>query len=477
MKTPFLGGTYVSRSRNLVYSRAVNLYPQRVETGQGKEVGAFFGTPGLDLLATLGNGPIRGGRVVGNFAYVVSGDGLYKVDNAFTGVTLLGTLGTSGGPVSIIDNNFQLLVSDGVAGYLVVIATDNFSVVATFPAGAATLAYQDGFGLANIAGTNQFNQSDNADLSVWNALNFSNADAQPGSIVSLVDTRRELWVLCESNAEIWVNAGLAGFSFQRLTGVYIEVGCVAPYSAVHNADQSTMWLSKNENGDGVCMRAEGYSPKRVSTHGVEREWKKYDTIADAVAFTYQQEGDYFYVLSFPTGDATWVYDLGTGLWHERASFINGDFHRHWSNCHFFFAGKNVVGDYSNGKLYAFNLSTYTDAGTPRKWLRTWRAFPEKQQTLEPTRFNKLQIDCQTGIEVPAGVNPLFALRYADDGGHKWSSEIFESAGKAGQTATSVQFTRLGATHRNGGLDRVFELSSDFSIPAALTGAELDAERN
>ncbi len=464
MRTPFLGGTYVSRSRNLAYSRAVNIYPETVETKQGKAVGAFYGTPGLDSLSTLGSGPIRAGIVAMGAAYVVSGNGVYKLTTSSWTGTLLGTIGTVSGNVTMTSNSTQLLISDGVAGYLVTLSTGALTTVATFPAGGATLAYQDGFALTNIAGTNQFNQSNLNDLSVWNALNFSTADGQPGNIQALVDLNREVWVLCDNNVEVWLNAGLAGFAFQRLAGVYMEVGCIAPASAVHNANQHVMWLGQSENGRGIAYMAKGYTPERISTHAIERVWQGYSNITDAIGYTYQQEGHTFYVLSFPSGDSTWVYDTGVGMWHERASLgSDGLFRRHWPSVHFSFNNKNVVGDYRNGNLYAYNLNTYTDAGTTKKWLRSWRAWPPGQEKMVPYRFNSLQIDCQTGVDIPAGTEPLMMLRYSNDGGWNWSSEKMVKAGAVGETAKRVLFRRLGSTRRGkergSGLDRVFELSS------------------
>lgn len=475
MKTPFLGGTYLSRSTSLAASRAVNIYPELVETKEGKEVGGFYGCPGLPVpLVMIGVGPIRGMLTAadGNL-YVASGAGVYKVTTGFVG-TLLGTMVTASGAVSMIASNAQLLISDGMSGYLVTLSSGAFSTVASFPSGGKILAYQDGFGITNVPGTNQFNQSNSNDLSTWNGLNFSTADGQAGNVVAVADLNRELWVICDNNTEIWVNAGLAGFAFQRLQGVYIEVGCAAPFSVQHNVAQAVMWIGQNENGDAVAYRTKGYNAQRVSTHSVERIWKTYPSISDAMAFAYEQEGHTFYVVSFPSGDATWAYDTNTGFWHERASFVNGAFHRHAVATHAFFNGKNVVGDASNGNLYAFDLGTYTDNGVDRKWLRTWRAL--EKSTEEQLRFEILQIEAQTGIAVPDGTDPTVSLRWSDDGGHTWSNEKKSKFGDTGETAKRVIFRRMGSTRKNGGLDRLFELSGVGNYPVALTGANLEVSK-
>ena len=50
------------------------------------------------------------------------------------------------------------------------------------------------------------------------------------------------------STEVWINVGNPGFAFQRLQGVFLEVGCAAPYS-VAIADQSLVWLGQKEYAD------------------------------------------------------------------------------------------------------------------------------------------------------------------------------------------------------------------------------------
>src|SRR5437867_1345132 len=89
--TPFLGGAYLARSRILNAQRCINLYPELVETKDGKEVGGLFGTPGMALLATIGAGPIRALHVFNGALYVVSGAQVFRVSTAYS-AHLIGTL-------------------------------------------------------------------------------------------------------------------------------------------------------------------------------------------------------------------------------------------------------------------------------------------------------------------------------------------------------------------------------------------------
>lgn len=57
----FIGQAYTLDSPNVDAQRCVNLYPEVIESGKGKEgqVAYFRGTPGLELFEEIGDGPIR----------------------------------------------------------------------------------------------------------------------------------------------------------------------------------------------------------------------------------------------------------------------------------------------------------------------------------------------------------------------------------------------------------------------------------
>src|SRR5690606_10460484 len=103
-------------------------------------------TPGLGLLLTIGNGPIRGEYYSTNGKhFVVSANKLYYVSSAWV-ATELGTLTTSTGPVSMADNGVSLLAVDGANGYVVALSSNAFAQVTDpdFPA-ASQVTYQDGY--------------------------------------------------------------------------------------------------------------------------------------------------------------------------------------------------------------------------------------------------------------------------------------------------------------------------------------------
>lgn len=469
--TPFLGIAYQARSRTLASQRLINLFPEVVESKSGAAVAGFYGCPGLVLKAEIGTGPIRGMLVSNGLLYVVTGNKLYSVTTGYV-ATLLGTLGTSTGQVSMISNPTQVAVFDSVTGYSVV-AGVFAAITLPFP-NPGIASYQDGFGLINQVGTFNVYQSNLNDLTTWQALNFTTEDGSADNVVATLQFHNQVVIFKENHLCFYINAGNPGFSFQRLQGVYPQTGCIAPYSCTQ-VGETVVWLGKNSDGVGTVYAMRGYEPARISTHALEYAIAQYPTITDAIGFAYTQEGHKFYVLTFPSGGETWVMDLvetkafQIPAWHQRAAFLNGQFTRYWLNETVYFAGDVIGGDYANGNIYALDLDNYTDNGSLRKYLRSW---PAAEPSFEPQRYNWLELLAETGIGVPPGTNPLLVLRYSDDGGYNWSAEIFGESGATGQIANRISWKRLGQTRRGINSQRIFELSTTDQMKIAWLGAEV-----
>ena len=398
MKTPILGSAYVARSVNAADNRMVNLFPEIVPEG-GKEPAFLQRAPGLTTLATVGAGPIRGLWTYGSYGYVVSGDTLYRLDSSWNAVAK-GTVGGSG-PVSMADNGTQLFIAANPQGYIYNASTDVFQQITDpdFP-GAGTVGYIDGYFTFNEPDSQKIWVTQLLDGTSVDPLEFASAEGNPDNVVAVFVDHREVWVFGTNSTEVWYDAGLLDFPLTRIQGAFNELGCAAPYS-IAKMDNQVYWLGKDARGQGIVYKAAGYIGQRVSTHAIEWQMQEYADLTDAVGYTYQQDGHNFYVLNFPSANTTWVYDVATGAWHERASLNNGEFNRHRANNQMFFNSTTVVGDYENGKIYEFDLNVYADDGAPQKWLRSWRALPTGANNLTRTIQHSMQLDCETGVGLNA----------------------------------------------------------------------------
>jgi hypothetical protein len=473
MKTPILGSSYVARSVNAADNRMVNLFPEVIPEG-GKEAAFLSRCPGLEYLQTVGTGPIRGlwaHQTNGTDFYVVSGVQVFKLSSLTGTPTLLGTVSGTG-PVSIADNGTQIFFACNGPSYIYNEVTNVFQQITDpdFP-GALTVGYLDGYFVFTEPDSQRVWVTSIFEGTQIDALDFASAEGSPDGLVGLIVDHREAWLFGTDSVEVWYDAGLADFPLARIQGAFNEIGCVATFS-IAKLDNGLFWLGTDARGQGIVYRANGYTGTRVSTHAVEYAIAQYGNLADAIAYTYQQEGHAFYVLTFPTGNATWVYDVATGAWHERAGWDNGAFMRHRSNCQCNFGGNIVVGDYENGNIYRFNLDVFADNGGIQKWLRSWRALPTGQNDLKRTAHHSLQLDCQSGVGLNSGQgsDPQVMLRWSDDGGHTWSNEHWSPMGKIGQYFHRVFWRRLGMTMKL--RDRVYEVSGTDPVKIAIVGAEL-----
>ena len=484
----------------------VNLFPEVIPEG-GKEPGFLNRAPGLELLQTIGSGPIRAlwsHQTNGADFYVVSGTEVYKMTSTSATPVKLGNI-IDGGPVSIADNGTQLFFACNGPSYIYNEATNEFKQITDpdFP-GAVTVGYLDGYFVFNEPNSQRVWVTSLLDGTSIDPLDFASAEGSPDGLVAVNVDHREAWLFGTDSVEVWYDVGGTDFPLQRIQGAFNEIGCVAAFS-IAKLDNSLFWLGTDARGQGIVYKANGYTGQRVSTHAIEYAIAQYGNISDALAYTYQQEGHGFYVLTFPSANATWVYDAATQAWHERAGLINGAFTRHRSNCQCNFGGETIVGDFENGNIYKYSLDVYSDNGDPQKWLRSWRAIPTGQNTLKRTAQHSLQLDAESGVglngftteqvfylttqagdklitengdyiasEITSTVlaDPQVMLRWSDDGGHNWSNEHWTSMGGIGRFGQRILWRRLGMTTRI--RDRVYEVSGTDPVKIAIMGAELHA---
>lgn len=468
---PFVGAAYSARSSNFDSQRCVNLYPELSGSGTSKSVAMLVGTPGLLLWAGLAESTVRGFlRFDAQTLIAVVGGAVYKI-NPSAVATNIGSVLAGVTPVSMASNGSVVMVgTGGTDGYFInptlgtttQIADPDFS-------GAGNVSYIDGYFLWNVPNTQRFQISQVFGTAIA-PLDFASAEGAPDKIVASIVDHREVWLLGENSVEVFNNTGNADFPFERIQGAFLETGCIAPNSPA-KLDNSIVWLAKDDRGHGTVVRAVGYTPQIISTRAVEYAIAKYANIDDAIGFSYSQEGHLFYVLIFPTGDATWVYDSSTTEWHERAwRNTDGTYRRIRANCQVEFAGKTLVGDWENGNIYQWDLNTYSDNGVA---LVRIRQCPHLNATYFYQFFSRLQVDFETGVGLNTGQgsDPQTMLQWSDDGGHTWSNEMLCTIGKIGEYKARAAWRRLGKSR-----DRVFRVSVSDPVKVIMIGAAVDVEQ-
>ena len=455
--------------------RCINLYPEMDEmhTGNEGEVASLIGTPGLSPLQTLGTYACRCLFTASNgVLYACYGNTVYSVTSLWA-FTTIGTINSFTGPVSMADNGIVMYLVDGTDGWYSTLGSTSLTQQ-TSPGwmGADFVTYQDGYFIFNVPGTNQFYVTDLLATTI-NALNFASKETNPDNIVGILSDNRNLWLFGSQTTEVWYDAGNpTGSPFSIVQGGYIEVGCAAAFS-VAKINNMIFFLGQDPRGKGIVYAISGYQPQRVSTHAVELAIQSYGDLSDSTAYCYQENGHNFYVLNVPNANTTWVYDMVTGLWHERVYTNNGIFQRHLGQCHAFAYGAHVIGDYQTGNFYQMSSTYYLDNG---KQITRQRISPHIAKDMNRIFYSTFQLEVEPGTGLDGlgwlgtgeGTNPQAMLQFSDDGGHTWSNERWAAIGQIGKTKWRAIWRRLGHAR-----DRVFKLTITDPVKVVLIGAELD----
>ncbi len=505
----FVGGFDTTANPYQDAQTCINWYPEISPSKAAKTAVSLLGAPGLIQLVTAGptlppldsiwpqpstvtSLPVRGCWVLSGStqALAVIGNGCYLVtitslgSSTIVGALLMqqvGTLLTTSGPVSIRDDGLggYAVIVDGPFGYLYNGATHAFNQI-TDPGflGSSTVAFIDGWWIFCVPGTQTFYTNALPYAITFNASLFANKDAFSDKLMAVWENKEELWLLGEKTTEIWYNAGGQYFAFQRLVGTLLQVGCKAIYSVARfstEGQDGLIWFGRSDRGENIIVKTKGFAAEVVSTPAVSDAIATYTVTADAIGYTYQEDGHEFYVLTFPTADQTWVYDGSMPIelaWTQRLSYdpYAQTFHRHRSNCYMNFAGMRVVGDYQNGSLYQMTRASFTDAGWPLL-ARRRSPYVWSKENRERVFMASLQLDFAPGVGTSSGLgqDPQAYLRIAHDGPTSFGQQWPLPMGQIGNTRNRCMKRRLAMGRNN-----LFELDVIAPVRRDLVGATLKA---
>jgi hypothetical protein len=451
--------SYRHRSLPVSAQRCLN-WMAEMEPKDAKSPIVLLPTPGLVRFTQLPTGPVRGLRIMGSYLFAVSGVSVYRVDVAGA-VLLLGNI-ADGTAVTMADNGTQLaIVVPETQQAWVATTTTLTQITAAAFGGASSVTAIDGYGVFTSPDSTQFFISALNDMTTFDALDFASAEGDPDNLVVARRVGRELWLFGERTTEIWADTGAADFPFQRISGAFVERGCVAQNSVAQRL-AVPFWL-----GDDRCVyQGQGTQPQRISTHAVEQAIAGYGIVSDALGTIYEQEGHVFYCLSFPSENATWVYDMTTQVWHERESEGYG----RWRVGHAVtFAGAVIGGDIIDGRLYVVNPAASDEDGDAIIRTATGSTiYSAGSRVAYPEMI--LDMETGTGLVTGQGSDPVITLSWSDDNGRNWSDGVVKNLGQIGTYQTRLKFNRLGSAR-----NRTFRLQMSDPVRTSILGVDMTPE--
>jgi len=471
-RIPINGQSNEGFSIDANYQRTVNWYPESDPTGKDKV--PLYPTPGFSTeFASAGSGPIRASIVLNSLMYIVSSDTLYSVDTVGNETTL-GTLQTTSGRCEMAHNGDEIVIVDGTQGCHYKESTTTFTADlnatdADFPKAATTITFIDGyFAVNDPANTNAANAPGGLFISgsyngeTWAALDYTVAERSWDQILALRIANGLLWAIGENSTEVFQNTGNADFPLEPIRSAVIEYGTLAGAS-VSEADNTLIWVSKSKYGQGQVLQNNGYGVKKISTDAIDNHIHGY-TVTDAQSFVLQWKGHTWYVLTFPTSDKTWVYDLSTHMWFQWAT--NGDDSRHISNDYVFFNSKHYIGSRVDGKIYQLKDTEYSDDGTA---ITRVRQSPHIHFQGKKGFVRAIELIMEQGVGTVSVTDPQAMVQWSKDRGHSWSSEQWRDIlGNVGEYSKASTWRRIGRCE-----DILIRIKVTDAVKASLIGAYMD----
>jgi hypothetical protein len=469
----------------------VNLYPEVVESEMGVSRMTLNSTPGLAQFNNPGGNQVRGnftittGPSVGRTFKVVDATLYEELANGNT--VAIGNVGNDGLMVGFAACPQQLAVVSAGNLYSYQLATQvNPPINAgTFtgliagpwqPASVTEIAFIDSsfYLLVTSSQTVYASNPFDATATGWNALAIKTINTFADNLIGMIASNDFLWMFGAKQSEVDFDAGSFPFPLAKMPSGFIEQGCAAP-NAISELDNAVFLIgARNDLGQAIAYRTDGFSFKRISTHAVETAWQSYAKISDAISFVYQENGNSFWCVTFPTPQVTWMYNVASGKWNKWGFWNQriGAYQAALPICHTFAFGKHLVGDRQSGRTYVMSSPVQagggwnfvTDNGAP---IRRLRRAPHITVEHQWVSYNELLFLIETGLgPIPPLLDgagqprgPQLMLRISRDGGHTWGMQRSKDCGMAGEYKKRVSFRRLGRAR-----DFVLEATCSDPVP-------------
>lgn len=459
IEIPLVGPTYQSRSIPVGNQHTQNFY---IEIDPlANEQAALMPFPGAKLFGTAGTGKGRGMGIYNGVAYTVSGTELYSVNSSGT-TALVGTIsGTN--RVAMADDGSNLVITNGASkpytynGTTLTQGTD-----ADLPNANTVIYINDRVIYDRPAGL-AF-----ADLStplVVNSANVLNSNTDSDSTVAVVKRAQQVFSFGSGTIEpVSFVGGSITPPYSRINSAVQPVGTASAHSIASNKD-FIYFLGSDRN----VYRMQGFQSVSISNPAIGQAIQDYVVVSDAFGLCFNFDSQFFYFLSFPTQNVSWLYNQNSGLWTSLSYGVDGD--AHLMSGYVYAYGKHLISDRRNGNIYELDFDTYTDNSQVIQRQRTTRTIQAKDFGL-PGRdlfMSRLQLVIETGTSLVSAESQII-MQYSDDNGKTWSSERWAYIGEQGDHGHVIEWYGLGMFTK-----RMFRFTMTDAIKWVLVSCNADIE--
>ena len=469
IRVPFGRAFNVGRSKSAGMTSLVNMYGEPVE-GEGRTDFVCYGTPTRSLFATIGGGQVRGQITAGDQHYVVVGTTLHAVTGSGS-TTALGTIEGSL-PVDMAYNGAQIDIVGEIKSYqfdVPTLALSEHSGGGFEQASSCTSIAS--YSLISVANSGRFRWKLINDTT-FPANNFATGEAESDNLVAIRAVANDVALLGSRSVEWWGPTGDSGANaFAKTATAAANIGCVARDTAVV-VDSGLTWVGRDGRAGGVSVyRAEGYAPRKISPPEVDNYLEQVSDLSALSAFTYQQRGHLFYVLTLPN-EWSFAWDISTNLWSYRKSGtwpMGSDATGGWDARNLTLNGQRQVVGSSDGNLYELLADSYAEGGMGLVREATSLQLHHDGRRAFMPRL-ELDIEAGVGLVTGQGSNPQVLVCYSDDGGRTWSDPRPAAMGPVGQNKWRAVWFACGSYRQ-----RIIRFRVSDPVKAVFLGAWADIQ--
>lgn len=455
MQWPILSGIYTDEAPDLRTSYPRNMVP--VPKSNGISEGYLRPAEGIELLGE-GPGPDRGGINWRGACIRVMGTHLVRVEPTGA-VSVLGDIPGSA-PVTF-DYSFDRLAIAGGGGLHYFDGSSLVQVPDTDLGLVADVVWVDGYFMTTDGAS--LVVTDLNDPMAVNPLKYGSSEVDPDPVVALLKLKNEVYAINRHTIEQFNNVGGNLFPFQRNEGAQMQRGALGTHCAVVFSD-TIAFLGGARNEPPAVWEGANSETTKISTREIDTLLSGYPEaeLASAVMEVRTFKSHELLYLHLP--DRTLVYDANASaavrelVWYTVDSGLTEPAQyraRGFVWCY----DKWIAGDPTSAKVGAMVGTVSTHYGEQVGWeFGTTIVYNESRGAI----FHMLELVALPG-RVALGAEPVIWTSYSEDG-VTWSQERSCPAGKQGERARRITWSRQGAM-RNWRIQR-FRGNSDAHLAVA-----------
>ena len=292
--------------------------------------------------------------------------------------------------------------------------------------------------MINDSSGGQFQVSNVGDPDNIDALNVATAESAPDDTVRVYTFNERLYLFGDrNNTEAWYNSGTGNPPFDRIQGGTMNIAIGAVYSVAASAEFMYFF-----GFDKSVYRVSAYQAQKITPNAIANTFENFTTSSDARGYTLAFEGQYFYVLNFPTEGQTWCYSEAGNAWFQLST--GADQSNYIGTSYAFCYGKHLIAN--AGDVRELDLDIYTSNGLPM--IRERVSAPIVDPTGQRIMMNRFQLIMEVGVGLISGqgVDPQIMFEASYDGGKSWTNESWIDIGRMSEGRIKVEWFNMASAY-------------------------------